>query len=423
MRLVISLLFLFSFQLGFGQVYPYRASIQTMCAPEMSGRGYVNEGCVKAAQFLEQEFKKIGLKPFHRKYQQYFNLPVQSFPGKCMFVVGNDTLQPGIDYLVDPASAGVQIPQRYNLVYCNVKSLYRNINAFKPCPKDRMLVVKTSGYGGDTNKVMQARLKELQQFAAVLELTTNKLTWSVSQSVLPYPAFIAKAEQFTSQPNTADIQLESEFHPAYKSSNVLGYLPAPIDAKNKPYIVLTAHYDHLGKMGANTYFPGANDNASGVGMLLYLAQKLANERNPNFNYVFIAFGGEEAGLVGSAYYVAHPIFPLKQIHFLLNTDIMGSGEEGITVVNATLFKSEFDQLVALNQKDNFLPQVKSRGPAANSDHYFFTQSGVPAFFIYTMGPNKNYHDVDDQYSALSFAEFEDLATLFYKFLNSFEPTH
>ena len=66
MRLVISLFFLFSFQLGFGQVYPYRASIQTMCAPEMSGRGYVNEGCVKAAQFLEQEFKKIGLKPFHR---------------------------------------------------------------------------------------------------------------------------------------------------------------------------------------------------------------------------------------------------------------------------------------------------------------------------------------------------------------------
>jgi len=48
---------------------------------------------------------------------------------------------------------------------------------------------------------------------------------------------------------------------------------------------------------------------------------------------------------------------------------------------------------------------------------------VPTFFVYTMGPNKNYHDVHDKYEALSFAEFGDLATLFYKFLNSFEPTH
>jgi Zn-dependent M28 family amino/carboxypeptidase len=245
----------------------------------------------------------------------------------------------------------------------------------------------------------------------------------VSQTVLPYPAFIAKADKFVSQPSSANIHLESVFYPAYKSSNVLAYLPAAQKAKNKPYIVLTAHYDHLGMMGQNTYFPGANDNASGVGMLLYLAQQLAKERNPNFNYVFIAFSGEEAGLLGSAYFVAHPIIPLKDIRFLLNSDIMGSGEEGITVVNATLFKPEFEKLVELNQKGNFLPQVKSRGPAANSDHYFFTEKGVPTFFVYTMGPNKNYHDVHDKYEALSFAEFGDLATLFYKFLNSFEPTH
>jgi acetylornithine deacetylase/succinyl-diaminopimelate desuccinylase-like protein len=102
---------------------------------------------------------------------------------------------------------------------------------------------------------------------------------------------------------------------------------------------------------------------------------------------------------------------------------MGSGEEGITVVNATLFKPEFDSLKELNLEGSCLTQVKSRGPAANSDHYFFTEKGVPAFFVYTMGPNKNYHDIHDKYEALSFAEFEDLATLFYKFLNSFEPTH
>jgi Zn-dependent M28 family amino/carboxypeptidase len=213
--------------------------------------------------------------------------------------------------------------------------------------------------------------------------------------------------------------VESNFIDKFTANNVIGYLPAAQNAKKKPYIVITAHYDHLGKMGRDTYFPGANDNASGVGMLLYLAQELSLKRDPNFNYVFIAFGAEEAGLVGSHYYVEHPLFDLKQIRFLLNTDIMGSGEEGITVVNATLFDKEFQQLKAMNEDGKYIAQVKSRGPAANSDHYFFTEKGVPAFFVYTMGPNKHYHDIQDTAEELSYAAFEPLAQLLLKFVRSF----
>ena len=94
---------------------------------------------------------------------------------------------------------------------------------------------------------------------------------------------------------------------------------------------------------------------------------------------------------------------------------MGSGEEGITVVNATLFEKEFKELQAINDENKLLAQVKSRGPAANSDHYWFTQAGVPAFFIYTMGPNKNYHDVFDLYENLSFVEYQDITTLLVEF--------
>ena len=421
MRQALSVIFLFAiFGSSFGQTYPYKKIIEELCSPSYSGRGYVAQGTEKAAALIAREFQNIGLKPLQKKsYFQSFSFPVQTFPGTCLLIIGKDTLQPGKDFIVDPASAGIQTQQPYQLVYCNTKSLYRSVNAFKPCPADRMLVVKTSGFGGDTNKVMQSRLNELKQFAAVLEITDNKLTWSVSQTALPYPAFTAKEALFKDQPKTATIHLESTFIKNYKSSNVLGYLPAAENAKTKPYIVLTAHYDHLGRMGKETYFPGANDNASGVGMLLYLAEQLKKQRNPNFNYAFIAFSGEEAGLLGSAYFVGHPLIPLNNIRFLLNTDIMGSGEEGITVVNATLFKQEFEKLVQLNQQGTFLTQVKSRGPAANSDHYFFTEKGVPAFFIYTMGPNKNYHDVFDHYEALSFAAFEPLAKLLYEFLNSF----
>ncbi|MEN9421748.1 MAG: hypothetical protein RLZZ107_1227, partial [Bacteroidota bacterium] len=371
-----------------------------------------------AANLIEAEFQQIGLKPFKKKFQQTFTLPVQTFPGACTLANGKDTLRPGIDYLVAPSSAAVS-PQQYTLVYCNSATLYRSINAFKPCPKDRMLVVQTSGFGGDTNKVMQARLQELQQFAATIELTSAKLTWSVSQHASPYPAFQVVTTALASKPQRLFVSLEAVFDPKFTSSNVIGFLPAADKPKQKPYLVLTAHYDHLGKMGKDTYFPGANDNASGVGMLLYMAQELSLKRDSNFNYVFIAFGAEEAGLVGSNYFVEHPLFDLKQIRFLLNTDIMGSGEEGITVVNATLFKSEFDRLQELNTEGSYLTQVKSRGPAANSDHYFFTQKGVPSFFVYTMGPNKHYHDIEDKAEALSYAAFEPLAKLLLSFMRSF----
>jgi hypothetical protein len=418
MRLALSLVFCLTLSFVYGQHYPYRQTISMLCSPQYAGRGYVEGGRELAANLIEAEFQQIGLKPFKKKFQQTFTLPVQTFPGACTLAIGKDTLRPGIDYLVAPSSAAVS-PQQYTLVYCNSATLYRSINAFKPCPKDRMLVVQTSGFGGDTNKVMQARLQELQQFAATIELTSAKLTWSVSQHASPYPAFQVVTTALASKPQSLFVSLEAVFDPKFTSSNVIGFLPAADKPKQKPYLVLTAHYDHLGKMGKDTYFPGANDNASGVGMLLYMAQELSLKRDSNFNYVFIAFGAEEAGLVGSNYFVEHPLFDLKQIRFLLNTDIMGSGEEGITVVNATLFKSEFDRLQELNTEGSYLTQVKSRGPAANSDHYFFTQKGVPSFFVYTMGPNKHYHDIEDKAEALSYAAFEPLAKLLLSFMRSF----
>jgi hypothetical protein len=173
-------------------------------------------------------------------------------------------------------------------------------------------------------------------------------------------------------------------------------------------------------MGQATYFPGANDNASGNAMLLALAEKFKASPLKKYNILFIAFAGEEAGLLGSHYMVDHPVIPLKSIRFLLNLDIMGSGEEGITVVNSTLFPKEFDRLTALNEQSKFLTQIKKRGPAANSDHYFFTEAGVPALYIYTMGPNKNYHDVFDKYDALSFQAFGPLSDLLEQFFRGME---
>jgi Zn-dependent M28 family amino/carboxypeptidase len=87
-------------------------------------------------------------------------------------------------------------------------------------------------------------------------------------------------------------------------------------------------------MGEDTYFPGANDNASGISLLMNLAKYYA--ANPQeYSIGFICFAGEEAGLVGSHYFTENPLVSLKKVRFLLNTDLAGTGEEGITVVNVT----------------------------------------------------------------------------------------
>jgi hypothetical protein len=92
-------------------------------------------------------------------------------------------------------------------------------------------------------------------------------------------------------------------------------------------------------------------------------------------------------------------------------DIMGTGEEGITVVNGSVFKKDFDALHQINMKNNFIKDIKTRGKAANSDHYYFSEKGVKAFFIYTLGGIKAYHDIYDKAETLPLNEFENLFNL------------
>ena len=182
-------------------------------------------------------------------------------------------------------------------------------------------------------------------------------------------------------------------------------------------MIFTAHYDHLGGMGKQVYFPGANDNASGTALLLMLT-RYYSQHPPKYSVVFIAFAGEEAGLIGSEYFVNHPLIPLKKIRFLTNLDLMGNGEEGITVVNATEFSKEFELLKKISNDNKLLATVNPRGKAKNSDHYWFTEKGAPSFFIYTLGKRKDYHDVNDIAATLPLYKMDDLQTLLVHFTDA-----
>lgn len=101
---------------------------------------------------------------------------------------------------------------------------------------------------------------------------------------------------------------------------------------------------------------------------------------------------------------------------LVNIDIMGSAEKGITVVNGETFRKQFDLLRSLNDKNSLLPEVKIRGKTKNSDHYYFSEMGIPSFFIYSMGGPGYYHDIFDKASSVSLTNYEQVAKLLIDFV-------
>ncbi|QJX49167.1 M20/M25/M40 family metallo-hydrolase [Hymenobacter taeanensis] len=266
------------------------------------------------------------------------------------------------------------------------------------------------------SKLPAALQAHLLTAAARVTLVPNKLTASLASVQQAQPQVQVLAQSWPEQVSNIRLQLDAVLQSAYQTQNLVGSLPGRVQPDS--FLVVTAHYDHLGMLGKHTYFPGANDNASGTAMLLELAAHYARPENrPAYSVIFIAFGAEEAGLVGSQYFVEHPLVPLDRIRFLLNLDLLGTGEEGATVVNGRVYEQQYQLLNTLNTAGHYLPALAARGRAANSDHYFFSEKGVPAFFLYTRGGPTAYHDVHDQAAPLPLTGFIGAFSLLCDFLN------
>lgn len=403
-------------QLAFSQLEEARRITQQLCSESFFGRGYVKSGDSLAAEFLKYEFEKRGLKPFQKSYFQPFQFEVNTFPGNMNLTINGKSLVTAVDFMVDPSSGSSAKSWKHKTITASeIFDAFENQKLYSQLKKDPTIngvIIDIRDYKNDSLKKARALAHSLVEMCDVLVITNEKFTFSVGREQFPHALIFVQGKSVSSL-DQIETNIESVFKPRHHARNVIAMLPAK--KKTKETIVFSAHYDHLGGMGKEVFFPGGNDNASGTSMLFHLADYFTKNPVP-YNLVFMAFAGEEAGLIGSKFYTENPLFKLSDIKFLLNLDIMGSGEDGVTVVNATLFPKEFDLLVAINENEKLLKQIKKRGPAANSDHYFFTEKEVPAFFIYTMGENKHYHDVEDTYEALTFNEYLDITKLIAAFV-------
>ncbi len=418
-----------------GDVYRYaRKIVDTLASPSMHGRGYVNDGDKIAAKYLEDAFRRTGLHSFESSFRQEFKLDVNTFPDKMEleFHVRDMASVPGYDFLVDPACPSVKgtylLLKADSLTIVSESDLsefrkqnFRNSFLYvdTTCIKNKEVRSRIASLLIDPPKGISGIIISQRWLRGPYQRTPGP--WDVAQAQSTLPIIYCHGFQVDRHKDKVDLNIQSKFIKAYKTQNIIGYIRGELNPDS--FIVFSAHYDHLGQMGKNTYFPGANDNASGCAMLLNLMKYFSMpEHKPAYSIAFMAFSAEEAGLVGSKYYTDHPLFPLKQIKFLMNLDIMGTGDEGITVVNGSIYPDAFKALQSINEKEHYLPLVKMRGKAANSDHYWFSEKGVPSFFIYTMGGIKAYHDIDDKAETLPLTKFEDVFSLLTAFENSLESS-
>jgi Zn-dependent M28 family amino/carboxypeptidase len=187
--------------------------------------------------------------------------------------------------------------------------------------------------------------------------------------------------------------------PAATGVNLMGYVPGR--GRSKRWLVVTAHYDHVGVRGGEVY-NGADDNASGVAVLLAAAERFARRR-PEHNVLFVAFDAEEGGLRGARAFIADPPVPRRSIALNVNFDMVSRGDRGeIYAAGAYPWPFLRPRLEALAARAKITLKLghdtPDMGPSQNwiteSDHYAFHAAGIP-FVYFGVEDHPDYHRPTD----------------------------
>ncbi|HEY9361887.1 MAG TPA: M20/M25/M40 family metallo-hydrolase [Chitinophagaceae bacterium] len=208
--------------------------------------------------------------------------------------------------------------------------------------------------------------------------------------------------------NTADLDLNMQIAIGDKKRtghNVIGYL----DNGAANTILIGAHYDHLGYgedhnslwTGKPEIHNGADDNASGIALVVELAKLLKNSKLKNNNYLFICFSGEELGLFGSKYFTEHPTIPIENINYMINCDMVGRlNDSSPTITIGGLGTSPVWGKILPAKTKSLSVNFDSSG-IGPSDHTSFYLKNIPVLFFFT-GTHKDYHKPTDDVDKINF---------------------
>jgi Peptidase family M28 len=199
-----------------------------------------------------------------------------------------------------------------------------------------------------------------------------------------------------------------------KTRNVIGFL----DNGAATTVIIGAHYDHLGFGDENSLWTGekaihngADDNASGVACMLFLAEMLSHKPKgtTHNNYLFIAFSGEEKGLFGSNHFTKNPTIDLKQVNYMLNMDMVGRLKENKLAINGSGTSSQWAQILP-QIKVGQIEQVLSESGVGPSDHTSFYYMDLPVLHFFT-GQHDDYHKPSDDSDKINYSGLDEVAQM------------
>ncbi|MBW7889722.1 MAG: M28 family peptidase [Chitinophagaceae bacterium] len=438
-----------------------RKNLSVIASADMEGRETATEGQRKAAAYIENEFKSIGLAPGNKdSYEMYFPVYADSLLNLSLSV--NDTeFTAGKDF-------SVYLQSGYSARYYFSEIVFvgeGRSDQFRDDYKDidvrgKLVMAFSDEHGKIGDKSNQPRLNWIAQQlaamkngAAALLIVTKRIPPLVSKSNM-YVNLYQKSQRLNTFFISTELaekisgiqlnELRNENRPAVyeantalnlskvslemQSSNVLGFLEGS-DLKDE-FVILTAHYDHLGKRG-DTIWYGADDDGSGTVTILELAKAFSEAKKagkgPRRSILFMTVSGEEKGLWGSDYYASHPTVDLDKVTVNLNIDMVGridpSRKYGdstryIYVIGDDKLSSDLKSISeAVNKKYTKLElDYKYNDPKDperiyyRSDHYNFAKNGVPVIFYFS-GLHPDYHKPTDTPDKINFPLLQKRALL------------
>ncbi len=403
-----------------------------IAGPEMEGRETATEGQRKAAAYIEDYFGKLGLAaPVNGSYQQYYPVYIDTLHEAKIAVNGN-WFNWGKDISGSLSSLNTQELNFGEFTFLAKGDSTTNIQG------KAVILVLTKNSGRLSNAEMMSLL--MRSPSLVLIITAGSLpgtgsrmgnmyldlyrtkqsptllyaTSAVGKAIMNSDLEAAlKAELITKTYSTKFSSIIKKDIKKLQSSNVMGLLEGT-DKKDE-YVVISSHYDHIGKQGDVINY-GADDDGSGTVSILELAEAftLAKKagQGPRRSILFLTFSGEENGLWGSEYYANNPVFPLDKTTVDLNLDMVGRigtdyladkdsanyiyiiGDDKISSDLIPISDGANKKYLKLKLDKKYNDINDPNGFFYRSDHFSFAEKGVPIIFYFN-GVHKDYHRPTD----------------------------
>lgn len=436
----------------------YVEHLKFLAAPEMEGRGAGTAGLQKASDYINDHFRRMALQPIgdNGTYRQSFSVPTGAKLGGAnrLTVQGAPAdLKLGQDYRpisfstngkvaagVVFAGYGITAPDHNHDDYANldVKGKLVIVLRYEPKSFTKHEAGKKPVYSIHShlvNKAINARnhgaagvllvdgedaKDDLFEFGRIAgpadaRILMAQVKRSVAEEWLRSASISLSEAKPAALSNKLRLSLNIDIErPQAIVHNILGYLPG----KSKEYIVIGAHYDHIGyghqsslsPDKAGQVHPGADDNASGTAGLLELARIFSERRTElDRGILFAAFAGEEMGLLGSAKWVDQPTLPLNNAVAMVNLDMIGRVNGAKLYVGGLASGSTFENIVKnVFAKYDFKVEYSFKN-SSSSDHASFIAKDIPSLFFFS-GVHGDYHRPTDTWNKIDTVASSNVVT-------------